>query len=91
MKVIKRLFHEKSLARESIQNRYNTDRVCSIFLPVNPAPAAPNKDAMTARPAVVLRTAALLAPRTAPAPAAISGAARPPVTPKVSLAISQTT
>ena len=61
------------------------------IIPVNPAPAAPNKEAITATPAVVPRTAALLAPITAPAPAATNGAASPPVTPKEKTRITTTT
>lgn len=61
------------------------------IIPVNPAPAAPNKEAITATPAVVPRTAALLAPITAPAPAATNGAASPPVTPREKTRITTTT
>lgn len=49
--------------------------------PVNPAPAAPNKEAMMAMPVADPSTAAPPAPSTAPAPAATRGAANPPVTP----------
>lgn len=55
--------------------------------PVNPAPAAPNKEAMMAIPAAEPRTAAPPAPNTAPAPAATKGAARPPVTPNTQQSI----
>lgn len=51
------------------------------YRPVNPAPAAPNRDAMMAMPVAEPRTAAPPAPSTAVAPAATSGAASPPVTP----------
>ena len=61
------------------------------IIPVNPAPAAPNKEAITATPAVVPRTAALLAPITALAPAATNGAASPPVTPREKTRITTTT
>lgn len=49
--------------------------------PVNPAPAAPNNEAMMAMPVADPSTAAPPAPSTAPAPAATKGAANPPVTP----------
>lgn len=49
--------------------------------PVNPAPAAPNREAMMAMPVAEPRAAAPPAPSTAVAPAATSGAASPPVTP----------
>lgn len=49
--------------------------------PVNPAPAAPNREAMMAMPVAEPRAAAPPAPSTAEAPAATSGAASPPVTP----------
>lgn len=52
-----------------------------MFLPVNPAPAAPNREAMMAIPVAEPSAAALPAPSTAPAPAATRGAASPPVTP----------
>lgn len=52
-----------------------------ISSPVNPAPAAPNREAITAIPVAEPRTAAPPAPNTAPAPAATKGAASPPVTP----------
>lgn len=53
----------------------------SNALPVNPAPAAPNREAMIAMPVAEPRAAAPPAPSTAPAPAATKGAASPPVTP----------
>lgn len=52
-----------------------------VFSPVNPAPAAPNREAMMAIPVADPRAAAPPAPSTALAPAATSGAAKPPVTP----------
>lgn len=55
--------------------------MCVIFLPVNPAPAAPNREAMIAMPVAEPRAAAPPAPSTALAPAATNGAASPPVTP----------
>lgn len=51
------------------------------YRPVNPAPAAPNRDAMMAMPVAEPRAAAPPAPSTAVAPAATNGAASPPVTP----------
>lgn len=51
------------------------------LLPVNPAPAAPNREAIIAIPVAEPRTAAPPAPSTALAPAATKGAASPPVTP----------
>lgn len=53
----------------------------SASSPVNPAPAAPNKEAMMAMPVADPSTAAPPTPSTAPAPAATRGAASPPVTP----------
>lgn len=53
----------------------------SKLLPVNPAPAAPNREAMMAMPVAEPRAAAPPAPSTAAAPAATNGAASPPVTP----------
>lgn len=50
-------------------------------LPVRLAPAAPNSDVMTAMPATEPRAAAPALPMIVAAPAAIRGAARPPVTP----------
>lgn len=52
------------------------------LLPVRPAPAAPNRDAMTAIPAVEPKAAAPALPITVAAPAATRGAARPPVKPE---------
>lgn len=52
-----------------------------VLLPVSPAPAAPNREAMIAMPVAEPRTAAPPAPSTALAPAATKGAASPPVTP----------
>lgn len=52
-----------------------------MLLPVSPAPAAPNREAMIAMPVAEPRTAAPPAPSTALAPAATKGAASPPVTP----------
>lgn len=51
--------------------------------PVNPAPAAPNREAIMAMPVAEPSTAAPPAPNIAPAPAATKGAARPPVTPNI--------
>lgn len=53
----------------------------SLLLPVSPAPAAPNREAMIAMPVAEPRAAAPPAPITALAPAATKGAASPPVTP----------
>lgn len=55
--------------------------LCLKLLPVSPAPAAPNREAMIAMPVAEPRAAAPPAPSTALAPAATSGAASPPVTP----------
>lgn len=52
-----------------------------LLLPVSPAPAAPNREAMIAMPVAEPRAAAPPAPSTALAPAATKGAASPPVTP----------
>ena len=46
-------------------------------LPVNPAPAAPNMEVMTAIPEAPVKMAADPLPRTATAPAPIKGAAKP--------------
>lgn len=67
-----------------IQNIETTSfctQTCVILLPVNPAPAAPNREAMIAMPVAEPRAAAPPAPSTALAPAATNGAASPPVTP----------
>lgn len=53
----------------------------ALLLPVSPAPAAPNREAMIAMPVAEPRAAAPPAPSTALAPAATKGAASPPVTP----------
>ena len=56
-------------------------RIKSDGKPVRPAPATPNKDPMIATPAAEPRTVAPAPPIIAPAPAAMNGAARPPVSP----------
>ena len=55
--------------------------MCTMLIPVSPAPAAPNKEVIIAIPVAEPRAAAPPAPSTAPAPTATKGAASPPVTP----------
>lgn len=62
-------------------NNYKKVAMQLKYRPVNPAPAAPNREAMIAMPVAEPRAAAPPAPSTAEAPAATSGAASPPVTP----------
>lgn len=55
--------------------------VVVVYLPVNPAPAAPNNDVIIATPLMDAMATAALPPTRDPTPAAMKGAARPPVSP----------